>query len=185
MSVVLLCFAAALQSLSARAQDYVGIAPPNPDDLFGTAHLSITDRDRNVIDAPMIENQVAFAGVRISDDHRRVGWLSLEPNCCTSYPVPKRLVIFHTGKIETVISEEQCIFEWTFVRHGTAVAYWISALHGTDIKRFFLRDIASRRLLAEYFMPSSETWEGGSEKQRSEAITQAPKWVKRVPRFSQ
>lgn len=165
------------------AQIYSDTSPRNGDfdRLVGTPTLSVMRSDGKSMRAPKLSKQIAFDSPRVSPDGKRVGWLTLMPNCCTSYPVPMALVILKGDKIERVIKEDQCIFEWTFERGGSAVAYWSSALHGTDYKAFVLRDIRSGKVLDRYTIPESELVDPTGEAKRADAVDAAPSWVKEVP----
>jgi hypothetical protein len=55
--------------------------------------LLITTSDGGQFEAPALPDQVGFDSPEISPDGRYVGWLALFPNCCTSYPIPGKLVV--------------------------------------------------------------------------------------------
>jgi hypothetical protein len=142
-------------------------------------HL-IRRTDGSSIALPQFRYQVEIEATRVSDDGKRVGWLVDLPNCCTSYPVPILLVIFKDRVVEKVTEVGQCIFDWAFVRHGTAVSYYQSTLHGTDYRGFTLRDIRTDAVLATYEYPdSNESPE--SEAERAAAVAAAPDWVRAIP----
>jgi len=159
--------------------------PRNHAELYQGIELSedgtgvIRRKDGSSLYLPQFRYQVQVEGTGVSDDGKRVGWLVDMPNCCTSYEVPKLLVIFRNGKVERIFDEGQCIFDWAFVRKGAAVAYYTSVLHGSDFKSFFLRDIPSGVLLATYDYPDS----GGAQDEdptRKAAIDAAPAWVRAI-----
>ena len=139
----------------------------------------IRRKDGSSIPLPQFRYQVKVEGTAASADGRRVGWLVDMPNCCTSYEVPKLLVILRNGKVERVFDEGQCIFDWAFVRRGAAVAYYTGVLHGSDFKSFFLRDPRTGALLAKYDYPDSGG-EGDQDPARKAAIDAAPAWVRAI-----
>lgn len=134
--------------------------------------------DGSDVPLPTLRNQVDIDAIRLSSDHRRVGWLVEVPNCCTSYPVPRHLVIFKAGKIERVLDDDLCIFDWTFTKAGNVVAYRKGVLHGTDSETFVLRSVETGRKLSEYIYPDSFRY---GEEQRAAAEAAAPRWVRDVP----
>jgi hypothetical protein len=139
----------------------------------------IRRHDGSTLPVPVFRYQVQVEGTGVSEDGRRVGWLVDMPNCCTSYEVPKILVIFKNGNVERIFDEGQCIFDWAFVRKGAAVAYYTSVLHGSDFKSFFLRDIRTGALLATYDYPESG-YDQDPDPARSAAIAAAPAWVRAI-----
>lgn len=139
----------------------------------------IRRKDGSSMPLPQFRYQVKVEGTAVSDDGKRVGWLIDMPNCCTSYEVPRLLVILRNGKVERIFDEGQCIFAWAFVRKGSAVAYYTSVLHGSDFKSFFLRDARTGALLGTYDYPES----GGEldeDPVRRAAIDAAPAWVRAI-----
>jgi hypothetical protein len=145
-------------------------------ELFDDGTRVIRRTDGSSIPLPTFRNQVRVEAAMVSDDGKRVGWLVDMPNCCTSYEVPMLLVIFANGKIERIIEEGQCIFDWAFVRKGSAVSYYTEVLHGSDFKSFFLRDVRNGALLGTYTYPDSGAQDWSQE--RAAAIQAAPAWVK-------
>src|SRR5690349_6458202 len=92
--------------------------------------LTLVTANRRVSAPKTQPDQVGFTRPRISQDHHLVGWLTLVPNCCTSYPIPSTLVILRNGRIIRRFREDLPIFRWTFSDDGTAVAYQMSTVHG-------------------------------------------------------
>ncbi len=61
----------------------------------------LTKGGREIV--PMKEpEQVGFSKPQISEDGRVVGWLAEFPNCCTSYPIPLKLVIYSNDRLHTL-----------------------------------------------------------------------------------
>jgi hypothetical protein len=64
--------------------------------------LTVITADRREIHIPVDSDQVGIDRVGISPDHRTAGWLALFPNCCTSYPIPLKLVLL-SGRGDTLV----------------------------------------------------------------------------------
>lgn len=127
-------FVAALLSVTpvfAADEIYVRVAlDPN-----GKLHIFTQDR-REIL--PANENdQTGFHHAAIAPDRCAVGWLALYPNCCTSYPIPLKLVIYSNGKTQTFTGSKQFAFEQETVHGGLGVHYE-------------LHDLTSGKRLAEY-----------------------------------
>ncbi len=138
--------------------------------------LRITRSDGGQLDAPLYAEQVGFQQPRISHDGRYVGWLAMHPNCCTSYPIPLRLVVMDDSQhLHSFTGIKMAVFEWCFLPKQNAVAYTQTVLHGSDFQHFEMRSIADERLLAEYEYP------GDDEDGNIRARQQAPAWVRCVP----
>lgn len=158
------------------AQTYSAIDPPNTNsDIGGVPRLSILKTDGSAVAAPRFRGQVGFSGVHISVDGHRIGWLALMPNCCTSYPVPLKLVIFKGDKIERVIDEGIGVFDWTFENDDTRVAYVEDTLHFSTGKSAALRDIASGKEIARFGL---ERVDGEIP---ASVLVHAPTWVQKIP----
>jgi len=61
--------------------------------------LRIVTKDGREILPKKEDQQVGFSSPRVSDDGRSVGWLTEFPSCCTSYPIPLKLMILTNGRI--------------------------------------------------------------------------------------
>jgi hypothetical protein len=101
--------------------------------------------------APRIDpDQQGFDEPHVAADGRTVGWLVLESNCCTSYPLPTSLVLYRDGKLLRRFADGMAIWAWNFARDGHAVAYRQRAPHGIGTIVYTLRDIDDGRRLAEF-----------------------------------
>ena len=94
--------------------------------------------------------QVRFANPQISPDGGAVGWLAEYPNCCTSYPIPLKLMILANGSVRTFTGTGLPVWRWGFQARGTRVAFRQETVHGGLGVYYELRDVATGRLLAEY-----------------------------------
>lgn len=95
-------------------------------------------------------DQVGFDQPAISRDRRAVGWLSLYPNCCTSYPIPLKLVVLNSTGVHTFDGNGLAVWRWRFDSTGTRVAYFQDVVHGGVGGHYELRDVQSGRLVAEF-----------------------------------
>ncbi|MBD8900023.1 hypothetical protein [Rhodanobacter sp. DHG33] len=105
----------------------------------GDVRAPHTDPDQQGFDEP----HVAAGG-------HTVGWLELEGNCCTSYPLPTSLVLYRDGRLLRRFADGMAIWDWRFVRDGHAVAYRQRAPHGISTIVYVLRDVDSGKQLAEF-----------------------------------
>ena len=112
--------------------------------------VRIVTRDGRAIVPVKRPDQVEFARVAISPDGRRVGWLALYPNCCTSYPIPLELVVYTNGKVHIFRGSEQAVWRWCFMAGSKQVAFEQETVHGGFGVHYELRDVASGRLIAEF-----------------------------------
>ena len=136
-------------------------------------NLIITESDGARFDAPKFPEQAEYSHPRISANGRYVGWLALFPNCCTSYPIPLKLVVLDDSRqLHTFEGIRLAVFAWCFTASSTSVAYSQGVLHGSDFRHFELRRIADSHLLANYEYPHGEA---------EVARRHAPSWVRCVP----
>src|SRR5262245_51767811 len=100
--------------------------------------------------------QVAFDKVAVSGDGRSVGWLALYPNCCTSYPIPLKLVIYSQGRRRTFVGSGLPIWRWRFTADGRQVSFEQETVHGGIGVHYELREVASGRLIEAYDPPGPD-----------------------------
>jgi hypothetical protein len=131
-------------SASAAAETYVQAI------VDQGGQLRILTKDRREIVPQKEPDQVAFEKPAISPDGRAVGWLALYPNCCTSYPIPLKLVIYAGGKLRTFTGAELPVWRWCFRGGGKQVAFEQETVHGGTGVHYELRDIKTGRLVAKY-----------------------------------
>src|SRR5437773_6392659 len=65
--------------------------------------------------------QAAIDKVAISKGGGSVGWLVLYPNCCTSYPIPLKLMVYSSGHLRTFEANSLPIWRWQFSAGGRPV----------------------------------------------------------------
>ncbi len=143
-----------IASLSATV--LLGLASPLPAaDTYLQAstdqagQLRIATKDGREIVPKKEAGQVGFDKAAISPDGRSVGWSALYPNCCTSYPIPLKLVIYASGRVRT-FAEGLPVWQWCFVAGGKQVAFFQETVHGGRGTRHELREVVTGRLIAVY-----------------------------------
>ena len=117
-----------------------------PDQSTLTLHT-----DHGDIAAPRNDpDQQGFDQPHIAPDGHTAGWLMLESNCCTSYPLPTGLVLFHDGHILRSFTGDTVIWGWAFSADGQAVAWRERTAHGASSIIYHLRRIADGKELAQF-----------------------------------
>ncbi|MGR8953295.1 MAG: hypothetical protein ACU83V_12905 [Gammaproteobacteria bacterium] len=127
---------------SAEIYDRVAIEP--------NGQLHIYTEDRREIVPVKDKDQTGFQQAAIAPDRRTVGWLALYPNCCTSYPIPLKLVIYSDGKTRVFTGKDLPIWRWRFLSSGKHVAFEQETVHGGLGVHYELRGVTSGELAAEY-----------------------------------
>jgi len=135
--------------------------------LDGRGELVLTTTKGRSIRPPKDSDQVAFAQIAISADHRTVGWTALYPNCCTSYPVPLKLVLVTTGVAHTFVGNGLPIWRWSYSADGHRVAFRQGTVHGAAPAHYELHDIGTGRLV-------------GSFDADGDAVRGMPRWARAV-----
>lgn len=134
-------------------------------EVDASGQLRIVTGDGRTL-APRMENgQVGIDRVVVSPDGRAVGWLALFPNCCTSYPIPLKLVVRVDGRVRAFVGSLP-VWRWAFQAGGARVAFEQETVHGGGGIHYELRDLASGRLI--------ETYEPAPA---AGAPSQVPEWV--------
>jgi hypothetical protein len=122
---------------------------PNEFCAGGTVH--IVHGDGKEVKPPTDKEQVGSSSALISEDKRSVGWLADYGNCCTSYPLSMKLMVYRPGKpMREFKGDGRAIFDWHFVAGGKRVAFYQDFPHGTPVQHYELRDIATGRLIDKW-----------------------------------
>ena len=124
-------------------------------DVDSTGQLRIVLSNQRTIRPPKDSDQVAFEQVSLSSDHRAVGRVALYPNCCTTYPIPMKLVLLRVDGGRTVIASEMPIWQWGFAADGRSVVIREAPLHGDAPMFYELHDMRTGRLIASAETDSS------------------------------
>ncbi len=108
----------------------------------------MTSDGRRIVPSPE-KDQVGFEKVAISKDGESVGWLALFGNCCTSYPIPRKLIVMRRGASHAFAGIELPVWRWTFLDEGGQVAFQQETVHGGLGAHYELRDVTTGRLIGE------------------------------------
>jgi hypothetical protein len=155
----------AVASASAATETYVRAT------IDESGRLRIVTAAGRVILPKRLTTQVGFDKIAISPDGRVVGWVALYPNCCTSYPIPLRLVLYSNGKTRTLTGSGLPIWRWCFEADGRQVAFEQETVHSGIGIHYELRDVATGRLVDEYNPPPEHDGDAGATPR------DVPKWV--------
>lgn len=124
----------------------------------GTA-LRYETSDGRTVAVEALVDQVGFAQARLSEDRKRLGWVALFPNCCTSYPVPLKLVVSSENGSMVSFSGSQAIFKWCFAKGSKAVVYRQEALHGPAFATYTLGRLKDGKIKKTFVAPPRGPWE--------------------------
>jgi|HubBroStandDraft_3_1064219.scaffolds.fasta_scaffold121244_1 hypothetical protein len=111
----------------------------------GSVHIVETGRGDKPV--PKEKDQVGSGELRIADDQKTVGWLAEYENCCTSYTIPLKLVIYRDGKVRQRLGDGMMIYDWRFWEGGTQAAFCSGTVHGDSGGHCELHDASSGRIL--------------------------------------
>ena len=131
--------------------------------------LRIVTRNGREIVPRKDSEQVGFEKPAISQDRGSIGWLALYPNCCTSYPIPLKLMVLTNGRMRTFTGNGLPVWQWSFQSSGKRVAFRQETVHGGFGTHYELRDVATGRLIAKY-----------SPDNQPLAIQNVPTWVEEL-----
>lgn len=118
-----------------------------------TGQLRIVTKDGREIVPKKEPDQVGFDQVMVSTDGLSVGWVALYPNCCTSYPIPLKLMIYSSGTLRTFTGRGLPLWRWRFQAESRQVAFQQETVHGGLGIHYEVRDVATGSLVAEYDPP--------------------------------
>lgn len=97
-------------------------------------------------------NAVGFSDVQLAEDRQTLGWTINVENCCTSYSIPLRVVVFRHKQVLHTFRQGQMVWSWMFVQGGKQIAVVVGPTHGTDVGDNRLYDVKTGKLI-------SETWD--------------------------
>jgi hypothetical protein len=110
----------------------------------------VTMRDHRQLVVAKDAEQVGLEQAAVSSDQSAVGWLATYPNCCTSYPVPLKLMVFSGGQLRVFAPNELPVWYWAFRNGSREVCYQQETVHGGLGVRYELRDVTTGKLLAHF-----------------------------------
>ncbi len=118
------------------------------DDLSG--NVQIHYRNGPTVAAPKGKHQTSLSRPAVAEDHQTVGWLGNYDSCCQSYPIPRQLVIWKSGRIIRKLDAGAMIWNWRFYDGGKEVGFSDGPTHGTDVPYSYrLFDVPTGRLISE------------------------------------
>lgn len=127
------------------------IAQPKPTTLTkvyvgsdGLAH--VVDGQGKDVAIKKEKTQVAVSTPKLAPDKQSAGWLILQENCCTSYPIPISVAIY-TAKKTRLLGDGLMVYDWCFVGEGSQVALSTGTVHGMTSRHLSLYDSRSGMLL--------------------------------------
>ena len=115
--------------------------------------LVITTSDHKTIRLPKDDGQTSFSEPVLSPDRTAVGAQAEFPNCCTSYDIPRQLVVYASAKVHRFTGSGLPIFQWHFVDGGKRVAFGQETVHFSCSIHYELRDVQSERLIHSADIP--------------------------------
>jgi hypothetical protein len=122
-------------------------------EIDSSGNVRIRSSDGRTVTVTKDLEQTSFEPPVVSPDRTAVGAQANYSNCCTSYDIPLKLVVYSRGKTHRFKGVELPIFQWHFADDGTRVAYSQEPVHfGCEI-HYELRDIDSERLLETADIP--------------------------------
>jgi hypothetical protein len=116
---------------TALVKVYVG-----SDDL---AH--VVDGQGKDVAIPKEKAQVAVSAPKLAPDKQSAGWLILQDNCCTSYPIPTSVAIY-TAKKTRLLGDGQMVYDWCFVGEESQVALSTGTVHGMTSRHLLLYSLS-------------------------------------------
>ena len=118
------------------------------DDLSG--NVQIHYRNGAAVAAPKGKGQKSLSRPALAEDRQTVGWLGNYDSCCQSYPIPRQLVIWKSGRIIRKLDAGAMIWNWRFYHGGKEVGFSDGPTHGTDVPYSYqLFDVPTGRLISE------------------------------------
>lgn len=116
------------------------------------SHLSIHLSDGAVLSAPLTAaKQSGFSNVQVSPNRHLIGWTVTFSNCCTSYPLPRALVIHNGSRVVRLVSAENLsIFDWHFAPDNKSLVFIREPPHGSSPQLFRWIRISDGKLLGKF-----------------------------------
>ena len=116
----------------------------------GEAH--IVDAGHETV-PPRLKDQTDCTDPVIATDHQSAGWLAEFDDCCTSYPIPLRLVLYRGGKTQP-LDCELMIWKWAFSDDDKKVVLAAGPTHGANDPSVYCRfEVATGKLLDKVWNP--------------------------------
>jgi hypothetical protein len=123
----------------------------SPNEFCAGGKVHIVLDDRREVQPPVDKDELSDSSVSISPDKRSVGWLVDHGNCCTSYPLSLKLMIYRPGKpLRSFAGDGRAIFDWKFIGGGRQVAFYQDYPHGNPVPHYELRDVETGQLVSKW-----------------------------------
>lgn len=113
-------------------------------------NLRIVTADGRTVTIQKQQDEIGFDKIAVSLDGTAVGWVGMQENCCTSYPIPTRLVVHFAGQSLRFVGNDLPVWNWRFIDGGKRVALHQETVHGGLGEHYEVRDVATGRLVAEW-----------------------------------
>lgn len=85
------------------------------------------------IKAPLTHaEQSGFSNAQISPNRKLIGWTVDFANCCTSYPLPRALVVHDGQRVVLNVPADLSIFKWRFSKDSASIVFQREYPHGND-----------------------------------------------------
>lgn len=132
--------------------------------IDGKGSVHIVEEGAKDVPVAKQKDQVGSEQVAIADDKHTVGWLADYENCCTSYAIPLKLVVWRNGKVVQRLGTGQMIYDWRFWEGAKQAAFCSGTVHGDSGGHCELHDVASGKTLETidgHLDDDSPKWAGG------------------------
>jgi hypothetical protein len=107
-----------------------------PKEFCAGGTLHIIHGDRTEVVPPIANEQAGSRAAFISEDKGAVGWLVDYNNCCTSYPLSQKLMVYRRGKpVREFQGDGRAIFNWHFIGR-MQVALYQDYPHGASAEHY-------------------------------------------------
>ena len=113
-----------------------------PNEFCAGSTVHVVHGDGKEVQPPTDKDQVGISSALTPEDNRTAGYADYR-NCCTSFPLSLKLMIYRPGKpLREFKGDGRAIFDWHFVAGGKLVAFYQDFPHGTPAQHCELRDIS-------------------------------------------
>lgn len=152
------CSSLAIQENDRYITKYsIDLASPGTGNDTGPLHIIYNNGSEIILERHLTGKHSAYtdgkpAGVglvQLSDDQRTMGWAEYFFNCCTSYTIPLKLIVFRNGRVVHQFAQGQMLRNWMFQDQGRKIAAEWGATHGQEWGNFILYDIQTGKILDE------------------------------------
>lgn len=137
--------------------------------------LTIRQSNGRSFTAPLTDpTQEGFRSAAVSPDGRYVGWTGTFGNCCTSYPLPRSLVVHDGERVVLLIRRVAgpSIFEWHFSKDSRYVVYEKTMPHGWSPTWYTRVRLADGRVVNEFECAPPE-----DEERPPKRLVHPPAWT--------